>query len=238
MAKFFNCFAKGDMQTGSDPFGGFCTVKEGQTHRPLVEFTNCYFIGEVTNAPSGSAIFFGKEGSHSYYNSNIGSNKTMDELREKETFEDWNFTHIWKIDPDVNDGTPFLYGDVVEAEIIKIYTVSDLYLMNNSSGIFQIQNDIEASSMVDSVVNFDGFLDGQHYTISGLKVCLFDTLRNAKVYRTHLIRVDIKDAVNPVGGFVRIVPNESKPIFEQCSVKGDVVGTGGAGMFVGSRELV
>ncbi len=54
---------------------------------------------------SGVDISFG---GGAYPTDHIGEGKTSAEMRTQATFIDWDFTDVWAIDPDLNDGYPYL----------------------------------------------------------------------------------------------------------------------------------
>ncbi len=58
-------------------------------------------------------------GGGEYPTDNVGEGKTTAELKDQATFTDWDFTDVWYINPDVNDGYPILqFAVVTDAESI------------------------------------------------------------------------------------------------------------------------
>jgi len=56
--------------------------------------TNCYYNNETAGMEN--------------YTNNLGTSKTMAELKQQETYTGWDFTNIWAINAALNDGYPHL----------------------------------------------------------------------------------------------------------------------------------
>jgi len=115
-----NCYAKVETE---DPHyykysyshtGGLAGSNKGT-------ISNCYTIGKVSSdihigihTDIGGLV--GKNSgtvSNCYFNSQNhdneqGTSKSLDEMKLKSTFEGWDFETVWGIDPDINDGYPYL----------------------------------------------------------------------------------------------------------------------------------
>ena len=63
-------------------------------------------IGSVDSTNPDLYVYYNKNKSSLY--SSLGTGKTTVELQKKETFQNWDFTNTWIIDPNVNDGFPYL----------------------------------------------------------------------------------------------------------------------------------
>ena len=77
------------------------------------QLINTFWDTEV----SGLEISYG---GGEYPTDNIGEGKTTAELKDQATFTDWDFTDIWAINPDMNDGYPNLqFAIVTDAENVS-----------------------------------------------------------------------------------------------------------------------
>ncbi|EEL84299.1 prepilin-type N-terminal cleavage/methylation domain-containing protein [Bacillus paranthracis] len=63
-------------------------------------------IGSVDPTNPDLYVYYNNDKSNIY--SSLGTGKTTVELQKKETFQNWDFTNTWIIDPNVNDGFPYL----------------------------------------------------------------------------------------------------------------------------------
>ena len=115
-----NSYATGDVQ-GENGVGGLAGTNSGS-------ITNSYSTGSVTKTSTGDPLMdnFTNVGgltstgngtvSNSYYDSETsgqsdtgrGTPKTTEEMKTQSTYTGWNFTNIWGIDSETNDGYPFL----------------------------------------------------------------------------------------------------------------------------------
>lgn len=90
------------------------------------EISRCYSSGKVTVAVNDESTNVGGmfgyvisteppnlgscyyDSQKSGYSDNKGTPKTTVEMKKKETYLNWDFTNIWAIEPDKNDGYPYL----------------------------------------------------------------------------------------------------------------------------------
>jgi hypothetical protein len=107
---------------GEYTVGGLVGINDG----PIV---NCYFAGKITGMGSpggpiegpGGIAGIGSEITNSYYdketsgqNYGVGNyvgldyGKTTAEMKQKETFDGWDFDNIWGISDAINNGYPYL----------------------------------------------------------------------------------------------------------------------------------
>lgn len=131
-----NCFstcsvsATNSSETYGVQAGGLIGVVEGyyseNTNPPIdrrCSITNCYSMGLVT---ATSAMYTSKGGlvaidwdgiyTSCYYDSETsgcsdtdkGTPKTTAQMKSEATYDGWDFTDIWAIDPAINDGYPYL----------------------------------------------------------------------------------------------------------------------------------
>ncbi len=100
----------GDIQTGG--LVGECFYNS--------TIQNCYSTGEVSGEESTGGLIGRLENAtvtDSYWNietstqtsSAGGEGKTTSEMKNISTYENWDFTNIWKLEEDLNDGYPILY---------------------------------------------------------------------------------------------------------------------------------
>jgi hypothetical protein len=78
----------------------------------FLTFNNCYWDKEVSGIDSS----FGGEG------------KSTAEMKTQSTFVNWDFDNIWAINPDINDGYPYLRGIVSPVEETILMETSPLSL--------------------------------------------------------------------------------------------------------------
>jgi hypothetical protein len=120
-ASINDCFARGNT-SGVYEVGGFCGAIYAyeQFEKALIE--RCYSTGitEGNNFIGGfcgyKSINIESEINDSYWDKETsgysdsfgGAPKTTAEMKTKSTFVGWDFENIWGIDPDINDGYPFL----------------------------------------------------------------------------------------------------------------------------------
>jgi len=120
-----NSFAMGDViRTSGDGqyFGGFCNAYHELT------ITNCYstvnvsgnnwnptdkgFIGYLVNSYEFNNNYWDTQssGQSSTLGQGAGAieGKTTAQMQQQATFENWNFDNTWSIDPNYNDGYPYL----------------------------------------------------------------------------------------------------------------------------------
>lgn len=129
--KISNCYALGNVSAEEEGIiGGF--IGEG-----VMPIENCYSKGAVIgtgNVGGFAGSYYGLITS-CYYDSETsgqsdigkGEPKTTTEMKTQETFVGWNFVAIWGIDPNENEGYPFLQWQI-EPEPYSLETDPPLYL--------------------------------------------------------------------------------------------------------------
>jgi len=118
-----NCYATGNVENGID-IGGL--VGSFGVLGIYGEVNNCYSIGEVTKGKGYTGGLVGQKSlseiTNCYYDRETskqndedcfscperGEGKTTAEMKQQETYTDWDFTNIWGIDPSINNGYPYL----------------------------------------------------------------------------------------------------------------------------------
>jgi hypothetical protein len=96
---------------------------------------NCYSKAYIS-APS-DLINFGRglvgnyEGGyaqncyHQAMDDEFSTLKTSVELKQQSTFEDWDFDTIWGIDPNINDGYPYLKWQSLQPSDSNVYVITN-----------------------------------------------------------------------------------------------------------------
>ena len=109
-----NCYARVDMET--DMSGEAYTTGYGLigSSEPRGKITNCYSSGHSYRGLSQwyssmtvSSSYFNKEQINTDERS-TGTGKTTAEMKQKATYEGWDFETVWGISASINDGYPFL----------------------------------------------------------------------------------------------------------------------------------
>jgi len=108
-----NCYSI-CMVTGQENVGGLVGWNSSK-------ISNCYSVGRVTGTGTGIGVLIGtnKNGeiNKSYYSkgtsgqNDIGEGKTTEEMKQQNTFVNWDFEKIWKLSNKVNDGYPHLRNE-------------------------------------------------------------------------------------------------------------------------------
>jgi uncharacterized repeat protein (TIGR02543 family) len=105
-----NCYAIVDIEGDDTYYCGLIGNNNGGT------ITNCYSAGSTYWGLAGGDSSYGST-TQSYYNQDSvvqpygnykGSGKTTSEMKQKATYEGWDFSEIWGINSSINDGYPFL----------------------------------------------------------------------------------------------------------------------------------
>ena len=112
-----NCYSKTNVNGQEDFIGGLVSY----CYNSLID--NCYSIGEVSGTSDYIGGLMGDKYAYtditdSYYDSETsgqsdtgkGVPKSTAEMKQKSTYEGWDFDTIWDIDGVTNDGYPFLRG--------------------------------------------------------------------------------------------------------------------------------
>ena len=165
------------------------------------------------------------------------------------SFPSWDFSTIWSIAPDQNNGYPYLIALGAEA-----YTVEDTYqytLIHNEEELFRIRkdlsgkyklaNDIELTETWQPVGSeakpFDGLLDGNGYTIRGFFVQQDEEYEYAlagmfgyigRLGEVKNLRVETSDygvATLNSGKYAGIIAASNHGSIRNCGVKGNVRST-------------
>ncbi len=222
-AAIVNSYSTGTV-TGGGTNGGLAGTN------PIVwgSATNCYWDTETSGMPG----------------STVGTGRTTAQMMQQATFDPlWDFTSTWRIDETIT----YPYFQWEDVRFYLIYDIFDLQNMSNDlSGDYIIMNDIDATATVgwnteagfdpvgDDITRFNGSLEGQGYTITGLTinrstenyVGLFGYTHDwAEIKNVVLEDVNIsgQDNTGALAGWNRGTIND-------CQIKGNVSGnvyTGG-----------
>ncbi|MEI6090401.1 MAG: T9SS type A sorting domain-containing protein [bacterium] len=120
-----DCYSRGLVKSSGNNTGGLIGLAE---YAPV---SNCYSTGRVTSTGTSAGGLVGStreaDIKNSFFDteisgmsiSNGGNGKSTATMKTKKTFTDagWDFDNIWDINPQVNDGYPFIIGkatDVIE----------------------------------------------------------------------------------------------------------------------------
>ena len=175
---------------GTQEVGGLVGYNTGS-------ISNTYSIGEVS-AESSSNIggligYSSSKGTvyNSYWaldtsgqsTSSKGEGKTIQELLQQTTYQNWDFTTIWEMEE--GHILPYLKG-MPKPEIIEITTLEgkgtqedpyliktpeELQMQNVSTAYYKLANDIDASQIENYTPGiFYGTFDGDNHTISNLTI--------------------------------------------------------------------
>jgi hypothetical protein len=281
--KIENCFSLASviMSETGEFAGGFVGDMVGGTIRNCFSVgsisyentnnpTNRGFVGNITQAGSGfnmSGNFWDKQTSGQNTSqgstdngSSLPQGKTTAEMKSEATFTGWDFSSIWQIDPDINNGYPHLkfaaismpVGSGSEENPYIIATLGNLRWfveqINPFTGKYFLQTqDIDASATQNwnegegwkPKAYFMGTYDGGGFAIDGLFMNaerssgLFDYIESATIKNLGLTNVDFTGAMFS-GGLAG--STESSQI-ENCFVTGSVKGSDEVGGLVGRNGI-
>jgi hypothetical protein len=281
--KIENCFSLASviMSETGDFAGGFVGDMEGGTIR------NCYslgnvsyenatnpsdrgFVGNVTQAGSGfvmSGNYWDKQASGQNTSqgstdngSSIPQGKTTTEMKNTATYAGWDFSAIWQIDPDINNGYPHLkfavismpVGSGTEGNPYIIATLGHLrwfaeqtnpflgkhFVQTNDIDAFATQNWNEGEGWKPKGY-FMGTYDGGGFTIDGLFMnaegsCgLIDNIGDATIKNVGLTNVDFTGGMYSGG----LVGSTDGSRIENCYVTGSVKGSDEVGGLIGRNGM-
>lgn len=113
-ASIDNCYAIVDIEGGQS---GSCGLVGYVNTSSSVNISNSYsaghtYYGLAGNSPQVTSSYFNKElvtEEYNYpYHVYAGTGKTTAEMKQKSTYEGWDFETVWGISAAINDGYPFL----------------------------------------------------------------------------------------------------------------------------------
>jgi len=176
-----NCYAIGSVE-GSRYLGGLVGVNSEGT------IENCYAAVTVKEKiiegePSIAAYFGGFAGhnyaaiENCYFDSGVyidehndfGYPKSNSEMKDKETYENWDFASIWDIDNETNGGYPFLRRSFVA--FISVENISGVIASATFGEVIFLSAKIEPANATNkaitwSIVSGDAIIDGSNITFN------------------------------------------------------------------------
>ncbi len=251
-AEIENCYATGTV-SGNYRVGGLV----GRSKNII---TNSYAVGSIkARKDLGGLIGYISDSvvtTSSYYDLGMshdegkekGIAKTTSELKDINTFDDWDFNNTWVIAPSKNNGFPYLQfadsfvGPGNGTISYEIATVEQLNaIRNNPYAHYKLVADIDLDNydwqpVGDWSVPFRGSLDGNGYAIKNL------TINTSLGYagligileRTGVLENVVLENVNVVGKInVGSLAGYSRGIIQDSRVNGKIIGDTYAGGLVG-----
>jgi type IX secretion system substrate protein len=156
--KIRNSFSRGSATATSRRAGGFighCATASGEEVPILIE--NCYSTGKVTSDVGIGGFLGYNVNDHKITIENCywdrqtsgivtslaGTGKTTTDMMKQSTYENWDFENIWSMNPNTNDGYPFLQ-DVHIVSVANGFEdeVSFLIYPNPTSDFISIKSDV------------------------------------------------------------------------------------------------
>ena len=264
-----NCFAVGNV-TGRSAVGGLV----GYVYSGNVK--NSYSLGEITGTTTsyigGLVGQGGNSDNNSYWcpelskteSSSIGTRKGLNSLILKDTFANWNFYVIWKIDE--GESTPY-FKTMPKPEGITINEHQGVSVWQNGSGLkndpyvittveqfklitneldssYILGNDLDFANEVNwegigtSTNQFTGKLDGNGFEIKNLTITGEESNRGLFNYNKGTITNIIIDNPNVTGNeYVGAVAGVNNGTIQAAEVKGGTVtGTKYVGAIAGGNS--
>jgi len=238
-----DCYYKGNIIARNALYAGGIAGKSGYEDNVITDdyapwensrITNSY-VSAIIDAQVEGAIIGNDEGgsivTDCYFDKDefgetdigFGDGKTPDELKNRSTYKNWDFDSVWGIDPDINDGFPYLRSEFNEYERPKLeIEISDMnFEISNTKALGNVKvkinnlSDIKkASKIIVAIYDDKGILiDNEIYDVyiqSGENHFSLDN-----------IEVDINDEAGEYTGKIfiwesmySISPLSDAPIFE------------------------
>ncbi|GAB5465212.1 MAG: hypothetical protein Kapaf2KO_06480 [Candidatus Kapaibacteriales bacterium] len=189
-----------------------------------------------------------------------GSPLTTLEMKTEQNYKRWDFETLWVINPEINDGYPFLRDikKIIDTDgdgYLEINNLADLRTLSENpsywSDNIELTSDINARNsrfyrghrpIGNSITNFTGNFNGNGFLISDLtiygysdNVGLFGIVRNGFIENLHLRAINFS-AGTYVGG---IAGNIDASIIRNCSSEGRIISNGGCvGGLIGKSNSV
>ena len=82
--------------------------------------------------------------------------KTLAELKQGDTYENWDFTDVWGISASFNDGLPYLKWQLEGEDIVKVseITLSETTLNLSTKSKYQLKASAKPSNAVDTSIKW------------------------------------------------------------------------------------
>ncbi|AFV22853.1 GLUG domain protein [Methanolobus psychrophilus R15] len=218
--------------TGNESVGGLVGVISEQS-----SITNSYSIGEVIgdlgDSNVGGLIGFYYSGTitESYWNTETsfqsesagGEGRTTSQMKQQSTFIGWNFTNIWNIHPEINNGYPYLQIRYDSDTVVEDDDVP------KSSGGSRQQNIADSKSPSENIDTL--FSNRQnvgvgskveyHVTADDIPVTLisFDSKTNAGI---------VENRINLLNNVPEGTPSNNAPVYKFMEINVGRTGTIGS----------
>ena len=238
-----NSFANGNV-SGNANIGGFV----GQLYSAVIR--NNYSNGKVVaKAPTTSGGLVGKNNGISntirnYFDAETsgqgddtkGIPKTTAQMKNPTSYVGWDFSEVWSMTAEVNNGYPVLRNmpndnDINKKPIILIYTAEDLSdIRNNPGESYKLANDISLSgnwTPIGMDRPFFGVLDGDNHKISGLKVINSNDRSGlfANTSVAYIKNLNVEGIIKGTGNVGILIGRADSSTIENCSTAGSVYGS-------------
>lgn len=217
----FNSYSRGDvtrLSGTSAEFGGFvgkaadsdigdCFNTGDVVYDGAYNPTDKGFVGVTGGTCNFTNNYLDKEASNQISGTGATAKTTMD-MQRKSTYGTWDFTNVWRNNPNVNDGYPFLYWEGESSFAVapsgngttvpfSIDSLQNLYWISEDYhrwGYKFVQgSDIDATPtsgwcggagwnpVGDELIKFTGSYNGQNHSITGLFIYR-DTSNNVGLF--------------------------------------------------------
>ncbi len=162
---------------------GDINISYTKASKPQAPIISISATGEVTIYSNSSSV-------KSYYSID-GENYSLYNENNKPTISEGQVIYAKNIY--TYNGNDYV-SSITSLSYNKIDDITELQNITGGN-YYIITNDIDASSLTESIDNFSGTLDGGYHTISGLTIPLFKTLNNGTVKNVVLDNVQLSSAV-------------------------------------------
>ena len=162
---------------------GYINIIYTKALKPQAPIISISATGEVTIYSNSSSV-------KSYYSLD-GENYSLYNENNKPTISEGQVIYAKNIY--TYNGNDYV-SSITSLSYNKIDDITELQNITGGN-YYIITNDIDASSLTESIDNFSGTLDGGYHTISGLTKPLFKTLNNGTVKNVVLDNVQLSSAV-------------------------------------------
>ena len=237
-----NIYSKGNTRNTSNNSVNIKTNKSG-----LIKYRGTANGGQINVTNS----YYARKSTLSY-SSNGGTGLLLNDMKQKSSFQDWDFNEVWALDLD-GKSTPYL-ADLPKPDSIKFIqagegTEDNPYIINTFEDFKLVQYDLDSYYILNADLNFTGAnwepvgtynipftgeLAGNEHTISNLNIhsnkqCLGLFGRtNGTISNLKLLNVDIHTHnlgyVGAIAGYANCIQNCSA---ENVTIYGDINYAGG-----------
>ncbi|MBQ7951261.1 MAG: hypothetical protein IJ278_06035 [Clostridia bacterium] len=226
-----DCYAQGDVSGNTNVGGLIGRMHIVYNQEPIVR--DCYASGFVSGGTGGGLLGTsgGRYYNSYYYHGNAGNQRgfavSPEELKQQDTFYQWNFDTVWKMDGgypyiQLRDGDKSISfeGSGSEDFPYLIKTERQLYAMATDQArmgdniYYQLANDIALTAKhwtpIGASVDFRGVFDGNGHTISNVE--------------------HVRSSINNIGFF-----GVNAGTIKNLKVSGDIIGKGNTGLLAATN---